>query len=157
MRKGSTAMDYIDLQTLRLLKENARISASEISAHVKLSVSAVIERIRKLEQANIIKQYTIVVDHKNIGNDVTAFVTVSLEHPRYHDNFIEEINKNNQINECHYMTGDVDFILKIITKSINTLTENIDAIKSINGVSLTRTMVVLSTTKDDFTVIPDSV
>jgi len=150
-------MDTTDLQIMRCLKENARMSASEISARVNMSVSAVIERIRKMEQADIIKQYTIVVDHKNIGNDVIAFVTVSLEHPSYHDKFIETINKNNQVNECHYMTGDLDFILKIITTSINTLAENLNEIKSINGVSLTRTMVVLSTTKDDFTVIPESV
>ena len=150
-------MDATDLQIVRCLKENARMSASEISARVNMSVSAVIERIRKMEQANIIKQYTIVVDHKNIGHDVIAFVTVSLEHPNYHDKFIEAINNNNQVNECHYMTGDLDFILKIITKSINTLAENLNEIKSINGVSLTRTMVVLSTTKDDFTVIPESV
>ena len=150
-------MDETDLRIMRCLKDNARMSASEISARVNMSVSAVIERIRKMEQANIIKQYTIVVDHKNIGNDVTAFVTVSLEHPSYHDKFIEAINKNNQVNECHYMTGDLDFILKIITKSIDKLAENLNEIKSINGVSFTRTMVVLSTTKDDFTVIPDGV
>ena len=148
-------MDETDLRILNLLKENARMSASDISAKVNMSVSAVIERIRKLEHSSIIKQYTIVVDHKNIGNDVTAFVTVSLEHPSFHDKFIEAINKNNYVNECHYMTGDLDFILKIITKSINRLTENINEIKSINGVSLTRTMVVLSTTKDDFTVLPE--
>ena len=150
-------MDATDLHIIRCLKENARMSASEISARVNMSVSAVIERIKKLEQTNIIKQYTIVVDHKNIGHDVIAFVTVALEHPNYHDKFIEIINKNSQINECHYMTGDLDFILKIITKSINTLTESLNEIKSIDGVSLTRTMVVLTTTKDDFTVIPDSV
>jgi len=150
-------MDGKDLRILHCLKKNARMSASDISAKIGMSVSAVIERIRKMEQAEIIKQYTIVVDHKNIGNDVTAFVMVSLEHPNNHDNFIEIINKNNQVNECHYMTGDYDFILKIITKSIDKLVESVNEIKSITGVSLTRTTVVLSTTKDDFTVIPDSV
>ena len=150
-------MDDTDLRIVRCLKENARMSASEISSRVNMSISAVIERIRKMEHANIIKQYTIVVDHKNIGHDVIAFVMVSLEHPSYHAEFIEAINKNNQVNECHYMTGDLDFILKIITKSINTLAESVNEIKNIRGVTLTRTMVVLSTTKDDFTVIPENV
>ena len=150
-------MDDTDLRIMRCLKENARMSASEISSRVNMSISAVIERIRKMEHASIIKQYTIVVDHKIIGHDVIAFVSVSLEHPSYHAEFIEAINKNNQVNECHYMTGDLDFILKIITKSINTLAESVNEIKSIKGVSLARTMVVLSTTKDDFTVIPDEI
>ena len=150
-------MDDTDLRIMRCLKENARMSASEISSKVNMSISAVIERIRKMEHANIIKQYTIVVDHKIIGHDVIAFVSVSLEHPSYHAEFIEAINKDNQVNECHYMTGDLDFILKIITKSINTLAESVNKIKSIKGVSLTRTMVVLSTTKDDFTVIPENI
>jgi len=148
-------IDEIDLRILHCLKNNARMSASDISGQVNMSVSAVIERIRKLEQANIIKQFTIVVDHKNIGNDVTAFVTVSLEHPNYHEKFIKAINENNQVNECHYMTGDADFILKIITKSIDKLAENVNEIKEIKGVSLTRTMVALSTTKDDFTILPE--
>ena len=149
-------MDGTDLRILHCLKENARMSASDISARVSMSVSAVIERIRKMEQADIIRQYTIVVDQKNIGNDVTAFVMVSLEHPNYHDKFVETINNNNQVNGCHYMAGDFDFILKIITKSIDKLAENVNEIKGISGVSLTRTMVVLSTIKDDFTVIPKS-
>ena len=152
----SRQMDATDLHIMRCLKENARMSASEISSRVSMSVSAVIERIKKMEQSGIIKQYTIVVDHKKTGNDVIAFVTISLEHPSYHDKFIDAINKNNQVNECHYMTGDLDFILKIITTSIDMLAEQLNEIKSIVGVSLTRTMVVLSTPKDDFTVIPES-
>ena len=147
-------MDELDLKILRCLKENSRMTSSMIGERVNMSVSAVGVRIKKMEQAGIIKQFTLVIDHKKIGNDVTAFVSVSLEHPKHHDNFIEQVNRNEEVNECHYTTGDLDFILKVITRSIDRLTDILNEIKLIRGVSFTRTMVVLSTTKDDFTVLP---
>ena len=76
-------MDSMDRSILKCLSENSRQSATEISQTVHLSVAAVIERIRKLERNGIIRQYTVVADQHKIGNDVTALMEVSLEHPKY--------------------------------------------------------------------------
>ena len=84
---GGMNMDSMDRSILKCLSENSRQSATEISQTVHLSVAAVIERIRKLERNGIIRQYTVVADQHKIGNDVTALMEVSLEHPKYYDEF----------------------------------------------------------------------
>ena len=82
-------MDYLDQQILMKLKENARQSASDISKEIHLSVSTVIDRIRKMESSGVIESYTVITDEKKTGNDVTALMEISLEHPRYNELFIE--------------------------------------------------------------------
>ena len=74
-------MDNIDIKILNLLKQNARMSASEIGEKINLSVSAVLERIKKLEKSGIIKQYTLILDPKLINKDVSAFISIGLDHP----------------------------------------------------------------------------
>ena len=117
-----------------------------------MSVSAVIERIKKLEANGIIKQYTVVLDSKKLGMDITAFISVSMEHPKYNNNFNEFVKTHKQITECHYITGDFDFLLKVNTESTGGLESLLNEIKSAGGVSLTKTLVVLSTVKEDYSV-----
>jgi len=148
-------MDRIDIDILSCLKENARMSISTIAERINMSVSAVGERVKKLENAGIIKQYTAIFDAKRIGKELVAFISVSLEHPKYNELFINRVRDNPQIIECHYITGDFDFFLKVVTKSTDTLSNILNFIKSIKGVSLTRTLVVLSTPKKEFSLLPD--
>ena len=128
-------MDSMDRSILKCLSENSRRSATDISQAVHLSVAAVIERIRKMERKGIIQQYTIVADQHKLGNDVTALMEVSLEHPKYYDEFTK------------VMTGDYDFMLKIQTQSSETLEHLHRIIKSIRGVSATKTYFVLKEIK----------
>ena len=147
-------MDGMDIKILHCLKKNAREKASEISKEIHLAVSTVIERIRKMESSGIIQSYTIILDEKKLGNDVTALMEVSLEHPKYYDAFTEMIQSNPNIVSCYYMTGDFDFILKIICKSSEHL-ENIHrTLKGQNGVSATRTHYVLKNVKNSYSTIP---
>ncbi len=142
-------MDALDFKILECLKDNSRVNATDISAKINLSTSAVIERIKKLESSGVIKQYSILVDHKLLGRDLTAFILVRLDHPKYYEGFVEEVKQNGAIAECHYIAGDFDFLLKVITEAGKTLEDVLNNIKSIKGVSLTRTSVVLSTNKYD--------
>ena len=142
-------MDKIDVKIIECLKKNARENASVIGSQVNMSVSAVIERIKKLEANGIIKQYTVVLDSKKLGMDITAFISVSMEHPKYNNNFNEFVKTHKQITECHYITGDFDFLLKVNTESTGGLESLLNEIKSAGGVSLTKTLVVLSTVKED--------
>ena len=148
-------MDKTDYEILACLKENARESAKNIGAKINLSTSAVIERIKKIESSGLIKQYTIVLNHQSIGGELMAFISVRLEHPKYYENFVEIINSHNSISECYYIAGDFDFILKVITKTAESLEDILNYIKSIEGVSLTRTSVVLSTNKNEVCVLPE--
>lgn len=149
-------MDEIDKKILRCLRENARMSASAIGTRVNLSVSAVIERIKKMEAGGIIRQYTTLLDPACVGRDICAYISVSLEHPKHNENFSQRVRENSHIDECHYVTGDFDFLVKVATDSTRSLENVLGEIKSIRGVSLTRTLVVLSTVKQDVPGIPDA-
>ena len=148
-------MDAIDYRILECLKENSRENATNIGTKINLSTSAVIERIKKLESSGIIERHTTIINQASVGRELTAFIYVSLEHPKFNDDFIEIINSYSPVAECHYIAGDFDFILKIVTKSGKTLEQVLNRIKSINGVSLTRTSVVLSTNKCEICLLPD--
>lgn len=149
-------MDSMDQSILKCLSENSRQSATEISRKVHLSIAAVIERIRKMERKGIIQQYTIVADQHKIGNDVTALMEVSLVHPRYYDSFTKVMNDNASIVTCDYLTGDYDFMLKIQTRSSESLEQLHRVIKSIEGVSSTKTYFVLKEIKSGLTALSET-
>ncbi|MCC8163224.1 MAG: Lrp/AsnC family transcriptional regulator [Lachnospiraceae bacterium] len=148
-------MDSMDRSILKCLSDNSRRSATEISQTVHLSVAAVIERIRKLERNGIIRQYTVVLDQHKIGNDVTALMEVALEHPRFYDGFTEVVNADPSIVACDYLTGDYDFMLRIQTKSSESLEQIHRVIKNIQGVSATKTYFVLKEIKSGAPVAED--
>lgn len=140
-------MDSVDRSILECLSENARQSATEISHKVHLSIAAVIERIRKLERQGVIRQYTIVADQHKMGNDVTALMEVSLEHPRYYEEFAQAMEEMPSVAACYYLTGEFDFMIRIHTPSAETLEQLHRVIKSVPGVSSTKTYFVLKEVK----------
>ncbi len=148
-------MDMIDYQILSCLKENARENATNIGTKINLSTSAVIERIKKLEHSGLIERYTTIINQNVLGRELEAFIYVRLDHPQHYENFVEVIKSNDTISECYYIAGDFDFILKVITKTGKLLEGILNDIKSIPGVSLTRTSVVLSTNKHEVCLLPD--
>lgn len=141
-------MDEMNYKILQCLKANARIKASAISKEIHLSVSAVLERIRKMELNGIIKNYTIVVDEAKLGNDTSALMEVSLDHPKFYESFTDAIGKNKNIVFCYYLTGDFDFMLKIVCKSSEHLEQIHRTIKSLEGVSRTKTYFILKDVKN---------
>lgn len=149
-------MDSMDRSILKCLSENSRQSATQISRTVHLSIAAVIERIRKLERSGVIQQYTIVADPHKLGNEVTALMEVSLEHSGYHEAFTKAMNENDHIVECSYLTGDYDFMLKIQTQSSETLEQIHRMIKSMEGVSGTKTYFVLKQIKSGLTSVSEA-
>ena len=114
-------MDSIDEKILTILKLNARTKITHIAKEIHLSETSVIERIRKLENSGVIKQYTAVIDYEKIGMDITALTYVRVEHPKYNDEFIRHMRAHPEISDVHYITGDYDFFLKIVTKSSSSL------------------------------------
>ncbi len=147
-------MDAIDYEILACLKENSRENATNIGGKINLSTSAVIERIKKLESSGVIKQYTVLIDQRILGRDLNAFITVRLEHPKHYENFVNKVKENSFITECYYIAGDFDFILKVAIDKRKSLEEILNYIKSIDGVSFTRTSVVLSENKNEVCIIP---
>ena len=149
-------MDNIDFVILKILRENGRETASSISKKIHLSVSAVLERIRKLEDSGVIKQYTVMADSRKLGYDVMAVMEVRLEHPRFYDSFVAAVQDNPQIVDCYYLTGDFDFNLKMCCKSSEDLEALHRTVKEIPGVSATITHFVLKEVKNIYEVLPDN-
>lgn len=147
-------LDETDVLILKLLKENARASVSEVGSRVGLSVSAAGERIKKLEASGVIAGYTAIIDGKVFRKELTAFMFVSLEHPRHIDGFVKFVGGEPDILECHYIAGNFDYILKIITNNPSTLEKLLNKIKGVSGVMKTFTNVVLATGKIDYSVSP---
>ncbi len=145
-------MDSIDIKILKLLQKNARISVSEIGSLINLSVPACSERIKKLEASGTIRQYAAIIDPASVKKTLTAMMFISLERPQFTDKFIEVIRLEDDILECHYLAGDFDYLLKIMTTDTSTLEKLLNRLKSVRGVQKTRTIVVLSTEKNNYSV-----
>ena len=148
-------MDQIDVKILKCLQADARENASLISEKVGMSVSAVIERIRKMESNGLIERHTTIINNLKAGKDVSAVMQIELEHPKYNDDFRVQVQSNREVLECYYVTGEFDFLLKVVTGNTESLERLLDNIKSIPGVKRTLTSVILSTAKFEPSVSPD--
>jgi Lrp/AsnC family leucine-responsive transcriptional regulator len=148
-------MDALDRKILLCLKKNAREKASAIAEQVNLSVSSVTERIKKLEKEKVIAGYTLILDDKQIGNTVSAIMEVSIENPKYQDGFLSLVDSIPSIVTCYCVTGDYDYVIHIVTDSTDGLECIYRAIRSFEGVSETKTSLILRTTKQEFSVIPE--
>ena len=146
-------MDTIDAKILSCLTQDARMNASQISQNVNLSVSAVIERMKKMEASGLIRGYTAVIDERIAGYDVQALISIRLEHPKYNQEFSRQMCNHERVMECFYITGDFDYMARISAGSTEELTKVLHDIKNIPGVSLTRTYVVLDNIKQNCAVL----
>lgn len=141
-------LDEIDIRILSILQQHGRRHLAEIAKEVGLSPPAVMERVKKLESRQIIKGYHAFLDAKKMGKDITAFVGVSISHQRHIDTFSSTMVSRDDVLECHHVTGEESFILKVKTASTASLEKLLAEIRSMEGVTRTVTKVVLSTAKE---------
>jgi DNA-binding Lrp family transcriptional regulator len=116
-----TTLDNKDLSILRLLQENARITVKEISDKVHLSTTPVHERIKRMEESGVIKQYATLVDHSKVKKGLMVICYVSLkQHSKKAGNkFIQTIHELTEVIECFSISGEFDFMLKVVTEDMN--------------------------------------
>ena len=118
---GYVPLDKNDLAILKLLQENARITVKEISEKIHLSTTPVHERIKRLEQSGVIKQYAALLDYNKIDRSLMVICYVSLkEHSKTAGvEFIKNINELQEVIECYSISGEFDFMLKVLCKDMN--------------------------------------
>ena len=133
-------IDEIDWKILKELQENARISFAELGRRVGLTTPAVIERIRKLEDANIITGYRAEINTERVGLPITAFIRMSISGVDY-SHIIEVAEKSAEVLECHRGTGNDSFIMKVAVASVEHLQTIID---KLTPYGITTTSIVLS-------------
>ena len=113
-------MDKVDLKILQLLQENSKITNLDLSKKIGLSPAPTLERVKKLELNGVIQSYHAKVDSSKLGLNVSTFVLVSLAWQKENalENFISKVNGIDEITEAYIITGDGDFLLRIICKDI---------------------------------------
>ncbi len=145
--------DALDSKILSELACKARMTWAELANQLGISPPAAADRVRKLEEAGVIQGYVTQVDASSLGYDLTAFIAVTLEHPRDRDGFLAAVISTPEVLECHHIAGDGDYLLKVRCRGTRGLEHLITAqLKELPGVAQTRTTIVLSTVKETITV-----
>ena len=119
---SSLSLDTKDLSILRLLQQNARITVKEISEKIHLSTTPVHERIKRMEESGVIKQYTTLLDPVKVkrGLMVICYVSLKQHSKNAGDKFIKTILELNEVIECYSISGEFDFMLKVVAEDMNT-------------------------------------
>ena len=133
-------IDAIDRNILKELQLDARTSYAELGRRVGLTTPAVIERVRKLEDAKIVIGYRAEIDPARVGLPITAFIRMSITGVDY-SHIIEVAEESNEVLECHRGTGGDSFIMKVAVASVEHLQEVIDRL---TPYGITTTTIVLS-------------
>lgn len=121
MVNNTIPLDTKDLAILRLLQDNARISVKEIAESVQLSTTPVHERIKRLEASGVIKQYATLIDGAKIKKSlmVICYVSLNQHSKKSGSTFIKLINDLPEVVECYSISGEFDFMMKIVTEDMN--------------------------------------
>ena len=149
-------LDHTDKELLKVLQANARLTNAELAKRINLSPSSTLERVKKLEASGLIDRYVTLLDEKKAGYSCITFVEVTLarhgETPV--ENFFNSMLNMNEVLECHHITGQGDFLLKIATRDISHYDKLIlHGLSALPNVQHLKTSVVLSTFKHQ-TMLP---
>ena len=133
-------MDEIDWKILKELQIDARTSFAELGRRIGLTTPAIIERVRKLEDAKIITGYRAEIDTAKVGLPIVAFIRMSITGIDY-SHIIETVKESNEILECHRATGGDSFVMKVAVADVEHLQIIID---KLTPYGITTTSIVLS-------------
>jgi len=147
-------MDAIDRRLIIRLQFAGRESWAKLGVTLGLTGPAVADRVRKLRQLGVLKGFVALVHPEAVGVSVTAFVGVSLERASLRESFLKRVAIIPEVQECHHVTGEDEFLLKLRCRSPLDLDRVVsEELKGTPGVVRARTTVVLRTTKET-TVVP---
>lgn len=144
-------LDDLDLKILDHLETDGRITHAKLASRVGLSAPSLSERVKKLERAGVIRGYKAIVDAQRKGRDFFVFVAVNVDVVELSkiDRLEQELARMPQVQECHHIAGDIDFLLKVnVGDSEQYKQFVIDHLAKIKGISRIHSWVVLSTIKD---------
>ncbi len=139
--------DEIDRDIISMLQLDGRTSASFIAQEIGMSIPAVTDRIKKLQESGVIIGYTAILDHRKVGLDVCAFITIISESSSHYSDVVRESNKTSEIVQCFTTTGNGSHVLLAITENTITLEKLLRKVQSWPGVIRTETQMVLSSYK----------
>jgi Lrp/AsnC family transcriptional regulator, leucine-responsive regulatory protein len=151
----SSFLDETDLELLRALQDDARLSTAELGARLSISQSPAWRRLKRLEQDGVIEGYRAVVNRKKLGLSVLAMVLIGMER---HDDasarkFEKAVSELPQVVLCHGMSGPEDFLLLVVAKDLDDYSNTLlGKLRSLPGVKSIRTSFSLKAIKDDVAI-----
>ncbi|MEZ5163126.1 MAG: Lrp/AsnC family transcriptional regulator [Fimbriimonadaceae bacterium] len=144
-------LDKVDLEVLRILQDSGRITNAELAKRVGLSPPSMLQRVRRLEDSGFITGYVATVNHERLGFPlvVMAMVRLAMHQDEPIEKFIDSIKKIPEVLECHHVSGDYDFMMKIVARDMHDyeriVREKLSKVKSVGRI---HSCFVLNTNKD---------
>lgn len=151
-----THLDEVDVKLLSLLQEDGRITNADLAKSVGLSPPSVLQRVRALEKAGLIRGYHALLDADRLGLRITVFamITLALHQEQPIERFRRSVMEIEEILECYHISGEFDFLMKIVVKDIKAYEQLVrEKLSKIKGIGQIRSSFVLAPTKHT-TLIP---
>jgi len=145
-----TPLDEVDRTILQLLQADGRISNAALARRTNLSPPAIHARLRRLEKQGYIRQYTAIIERESVGFDMLCFinVTIQVHQPEAVARFRDAIRQMPQVLDCHHITGEYDYVLKVAVRNRKELERFVmDQLTPAPGISKIHTSLVLSEVK----------
>jgi Lrp/AsnC family transcriptional regulator, leucine-responsive regulatory protein len=155
-RKTPIELDSKDVEILRLVQENAKLTVRDIAVKIHLSATPTHERIKRLEKHGVIMKYAALLDNRMVNKSIMVICNVSL---RDHDKktaqrFIESVQGFKEVIECYNISGEFDFMLKIVAESMESYHDFfVNKLSEIPGIGQTKSSFVMDSIKDTHQVI----
>jgi Lrp/AsnC family transcriptional regulator, leucine-responsive regulatory protein len=149
-------LDKKDFELLKLLQSDAKITVRDLAERIHLSATPTHERIKYLEEMGVIKQYAALLNHKLLGKTITVICNVSLKE---HDKktaqaFINAVKGFKEVIECYNVSGEYDFMLKIVTDSMESFHQFfVNKLSEIKGIGQTKSVFVMDVIKQTHEVL----
>ena len=143
-------LDDLDRRLLASLQQDARRSSAELARELKLSGPGLQKRLRRLEDRGVIRCYATVVNREAVGLDLLCFIHIMLAHHRPDSikRFPDRIRKMPEVLECHFLTGEFDYLLKVVVADHEELEKFLfERLMKVSGVDRTRTSIVVKEVK----------
>ncbi len=153
---GRPSLDDLDRRLLTHLQDDARITSVELAERLNLSAPGLQKRVRKLEQRGVIQRYATLVNRRAVGLDLLCFIQVMLAHhrPGSVERFPGRIRNLPEVLECYYLTGEIDYLLKVVVANHDHLERFLfDKLMKVAGVDRIRTSIALKEIKSS-TALP---
>lgn len=150
------SLDQKDVAILKLLQHNARVTIKEISDKVNLSTTPVYERIKWMEEAGVIRQYATLVDPAKLNKHLMVIVYVSLKqhNKTAGSKFVKAINEMTEVLECYSISGEFDFMLKVVVEDMNVYYDfHVNRLSEIENIGNVQSVFVMGVVKETHILI----
>jgi len=156
MASENYSVDEKDLSILRLLQKDAKLSIRDISTRINLSPTPTHERIKRMEKLGIIKEYTAIVDRKKVnkGMMVVCMIALNAHNKSIATKFIEQVSKLKEVVEFYNISGEFDFMLKILAPNMDEFHEFfVNQLSEIEGIGQTKSIFVMNSIKESAQIL----